>query len=67
MVHSGYEASAVNATFSSLEGFLATVKATLFTKYEDELALRMLEEPQAPVNPLIQISPAVETLHESRA
>ena len=31
MVHSGYEASAVNATFSSLEGFLATVKATLFT------------------------------------
>ncbi len=30
MVHSGYEASAVNATFSSLGGFLATVKATLF-------------------------------------
>ena len=26
MVHSGYEASAVNATFSSLSGFLATVK-----------------------------------------
>ncbi len=31
MVHSGYEASAVNATFSSFGGFLATVKATLFT------------------------------------
>src|SRR6201994_3533680 len=54
MVHSGYEASAVDATFSSLGGFLATVRATLFTSYKDEEALRMLEEPQAPVNPLIQ-------------
>jgi hypothetical protein len=26
MVHCGYEPSAVNATFSSLGGFLATVK-----------------------------------------
>ena len=61
MVHSGYEASAVNATFSSLGGFLATVKATLFTKYEDEEALRMLDEPQAPVHPLIQIAPPPES------
>jgi hypothetical protein len=30
MVHSGYEASAVNDTFSSLSGFARTVKATLF-------------------------------------
>jgi hypothetical protein len=67
MVHSGYEASAVNATFSSLGGFLATVKATLFTGYKDEDALRMLEEPQAPIHPLIQISPTAESLHESRA
>ena len=70
MVHSGYEASAVNATFSSLGGFLATVKATLFTKYEDEEALRMLEEPQAPVHPLIQITPPVShsrDLEQSRA
>src|SRR6266481_6222319 len=52
MVHSGYEASAVNATFSSLEGFLATVKGTLFPRYRDEEALRMLEEPQAAVHPL---------------
>ena len=42
MVHSGYEASAVNATFSSLEGFLATVKGTLFPRYRDAEALRML-------------------------
>jgi hopanoid biosynthesis associated radical SAM protein HpnH len=35
MVHSGYEASAVNDTFGSLGGFLATVKATLFDRYSD--------------------------------
>jgi hopanoid biosynthesis associated radical SAM protein HpnH len=35
MVHSGYEASAVNHTFGSLSGFLATVRATLFDRYED--------------------------------
>jgi len=70
MVHSGYEASAVNATFSSPGGFLATVKATLFTTYKDQEALKMLEEPQAPVNPLIQIAPtenAGHTLQETRA
>src|ERR1035441_2016043 len=39
MVHSGYEASAVNATFSSLGGFLATVKGTLFTRYRDDEVL----------------------------
>jgi len=35
MVHSGYEASAVNDTFGSLSGFLATVKATFSSKYKD--------------------------------
>ena len=35
MVHSGYEASAVNHTFGSLAGLLATAKATLFGKYKD--------------------------------
>src|SRR5579859_3572455 len=68
MVHSGYEASAVNATFSSLGGFLATVKGTLFTTYKDDEALRMLDEPQAPVNPLIQIAPSSShELQETRA
>jgi hypothetical protein len=61
MVHSGYEASAVNATFSSLGGFLATVKATLFSSYRDEEALRLLDEPQAPVHPLVQIAPTRES------
>lgn len=35
MVHSGYEASAVHHTFSSLSGFLATVRATLFGRYKN--------------------------------
>jgi hypothetical protein len=70
MVHSGYEASAVNATFSSLGGFLATAKAYMFTRYRDHEALRMLEEPEAPIHPLIQISTPTaraRDLEESRA
>src|SRR5579871_1024100 len=58
MVHSGYEASAVNDTFGSLAGFLATVRATLFSSYKDEGALKLLNEEARPVhsfNPLVQI------------
>jgi hopanoid biosynthesis associated radical SAM protein HpnH len=39
MVHSGYEASAVNDTFGSVGGFLSTVRATLFNKYKDPGAM----------------------------
>jgi hypothetical protein len=59
MVHSGYEASSVDHTFGSLSGFFATVKATLFSRYNDPAALRLLDEPVKPVhsfNPLVQIS-----------
>jgi len=67
MVHSGYEASAVNDTFGSLSGFLATVRATFSTKYKDDEALAMLKEHVRPVhayNPLVQIgSPAREETH----
>jgi len=35
MVHSGYEASAVNDTFGSLGGFATTLRATLFHRYKD--------------------------------
>ena len=58
MVHCGYEPSAVNDTFSSLGGFLATARASLFTKNNDREALDMLREPARPVhayNPLVQI------------
>ena len=70
MVHSGYEASAVNATFSSFRGFLATVRATLFTAYRDEDALRLLNEPVRPVhshNPLVQIGESSAEFEETRA
>jgi hypothetical protein len=58
MVHSGYEASAVNHTFSSLSGFLATVRATLFSRYRDSAALAMLDEPvkAAETADLVQIT-----------
>ena len=66
MVHSGYEASAVNDTFGSLSGFLATVKAT-FSRYPDAGALKLLEEPTRPAHPLVQIETANVSLEETRA
>jgi hypothetical protein len=49
MVHSGYEASAVDDTFGSIKGFLATVRATLFGgTYANAAALEALEEKSAP-------------------
>jgi hypothetical protein len=69
MVHSGYEASGVDYTFDSFRGLLATAKATLFTKNEDDEALRMLNEPVKPVhshNPLVQIA-TPSNLEETRA
>src|SRR5207248_1963152 len=57
MVHSGYEASGVNYTFGSLNGMFETVKAMLFDSYEDEGALKLMNEwKPAHSNPLVQIS-----------
>jgi hopanoid biosynthesis associated radical SAM protein HpnH len=70
MVHSGYEASGVDYTFSSLKGLFETAKATLFTKNEDDEALGMLSEPVKPVhsyNPLVEIEPHPTKLEETRA
>jgi hopanoid biosynthesis associated radical SAM protein HpnH len=68
MVHSGYEASAVNATFSSLSGFLATAKATLFSRYDDEGAMRLLDEESTdPARALVQIQSTQNSLEETRA
>jgi len=66
MVHSGYEASAVNDTFGSLNGFWATVKATFSTSYTDVEAAAMLNEEFRPVhsyNPLVQIDEPAVSLH----
>jgi len=70
MVHSGYEASAVNDNFGSLRGFLATARAFLFHSYKDPGALRLLDEPVRPVhghNPLVQIEENSGQLEETRA
>jgi len=70
MVHSGYEASAVNETFSSLRGLLATAKATLFTRHKDEHAMKLLNEHVRPVhsyNPLVQIEESSSQLEETSA
>jgi hopanoid biosynthesis associated radical SAM protein HpnH len=64
MVHSGYEASAVDHTFASLGGLIATAKATFSSTYKDEDALRMLNEKIRPMhsyNPLVQIQEATVT------
>ncbi|HKW65025.1 MAG TPA: adenosyl-hopene transferase HpnH [Candidatus Acidoferrum sp.] len=70
MVHSGYEASAVDHTFSGLRGVWETVKAELTTQYSDPDALEMLNEPVKPVhsyNPLVQIETGKGQFEETRA
>jgi hopanoid biosynthesis associated radical SAM protein HpnH len=70
MVHSGYEASAVDHTFSGVRGIFATVRAMLSGKYADPDALALLNEPTKPVhsyNPLIQIDKGKSQLEETRA
>jgi len=70
MVHSGYEASAMDHTFSGLRGLWAAAKATFTVTYPDADALALLDEPTKPVhsyNPLIQIDQAKSQLEETRA
>jgi len=70
MVHSGYEASAVDHTFSSWRGLWATVKASLRSTYSDKDALAMLNEPVKPVhsyNPLVQIKTSKGQFEENHA
>src|SRR5437868_14300623 len=70
MVHSGYEASAVDHTFSGLAGVWATIKATFAGEHHDADALQLLNEPARPVhsyNPLVQIAPTNNQMEETRA
>jgi hypothetical protein len=70
MVHSGYEASAVDHTFSGLRGMLATIKATFSGDYGDRDALALLNEPVKPVhsfNPLVKIENCKSQFEETRA
>src|SRR5260370_18117983 len=53
MLHSGYEASAVDYTFS-FKGVFATVRAMLFSQYRDAEALSQIEAEKPPAS-LVQI------------
>jgi hopanoid biosynthesis associated radical SAM protein HpnH len=67
MVHCGFEPSAVNHTFGSLDGIVATVKGMLST-YEDADALAALEAPRPKTQePLVQIVPPAGEHAESEA
>jgi hypothetical protein len=57
MVHSGYEASAVDYTFGSLKGLLVTARAMFFGKYEDPAAAAALDKhfKHPAAGPLVQI------------
>lgn len=62
MVHCGYEPSAVDHTFGSVRGFLATVRATLAGRYRSREAEAMLaEESKKPHGPLVQLGVSVES------
>jgi hopanoid biosynthesis associated radical SAM protein HpnH len=70
MVHSGYEASAVDHTFSGLRGLFATIKATFSGNYADQDSLALLNEPAKPVhsyNPLVQIEATKGQFEETSA
>lgn len=62
MVHCGYEPTAVNHTFASFGGMLATVKAMIFNTYANPGAKRRLDEekkqPRGPLAHLVQIGMA---------
>jgi hopanoid biosynthesis associated radical SAM protein HpnH len=58
MVHSGYEASAVDDTFGSLRGLWGAAKATLFgSEHRNEAALKALEsEPESHPGSLVPLT-----------
>lgn len=71
MVHSGYEASAVDDTFGSLKGLFATVRATLASRYPNSAALEALDEPSASAAdhghaPLVQLNVSAKSSEPRR-
>ncbi|MEM8836031.1 MAG: adenosyl-hopene transferase HpnH [Planctomycetota bacterium] len=61
MVHSGYEASAVDHTFSSFGGIWGTIKAMVFSAYVNPRAKKRLEAAEAkPHGPLASLGLTIE-------
>jgi hypothetical protein len=50
MVHSGYEASAVDDTFGSLRGLFDCVRGMLFRTHPNKAALAALDDPPETTN-----------------
>ncbi|MCH2135009.1 MAG: adenosyl-hopene transferase HpnH [Phycisphaerales bacterium] len=71
MVHSGYEATAVDHTFSSFGGMWGTIKAMVFNRYASPSAARKLIEeegkPHGPEVHLVQLGVDVSALRDARA
>ncbi len=69
MVSCGYEPTAVTHGFGSLSGFFAMAKAALFSRYEDQGALNLLNDASfAPQHAkLVQIEPTAVQMEETRA
>jgi len=61
MVHSGYEASAVNHTFATFGGMWGNIKAMLFGKYASPTAAQRLEEEKGkPHGPLAHLDLTID-------
>ena len=71
MVHSGYEATAVDHTFSSFGGMWGTVKAMVFNRYTSPAAARNLEaerdKPHGPEVHLVSLGVDVKALRDAQA
>jgi hopanoid biosynthesis associated radical SAM protein HpnH len=71
MVHSGYEATAVDHTFTSIRGLWGTVKAMFSTRYASESAARALEaeksKPHGPEAHLVQLGLDVDAIKKATA
>ena len=68
MVHSGYEASAVNDTFGSISGLWATMRSMFFNGgYRDEEAIKRLEEAPGSHAPVVQMSVNGKTVEHQEA
>jgi hopanoid biosynthesis associated radical SAM protein HpnH len=70
MVHSGYEATAVDHTFASVRGMWGTVKAMVFSKYPSVSAAAALEaeksKPHGPEVHLVQLGMDVDALKKAK-
>jgi len=57
MVHSGYEATAVDDTFGSIAGLVRAAKATLFGgAYADAEAMKLLDQPMPAAAPMVPLT-----------